>query len=109
MTKKTIKLTEGELQKIVKESVKNVLSEGSYDMNHNFDADSHNQELKESLKNEVLKINGAINNAIVTLDRIAQQATDKEINNRARNIINALLAAAKQMNETNYNITNDRW
>lgn len=109
MTKKTIKLTEGELQKIVKESVKNVLSEGSYDMNHNFDETSHNEELKEKLKNEVLKINGAINNAIVTLDRIAQQATDEEINNRARNIINALLAAAKQMNETNYNITNDRW
>lgn len=109
MTKKTIKLTECELQKIVKESVKNVLSEGSYDMNHNFDAESHNAELKEKVKNEAKKINSCIISAIVELDKIARFSTDESVTQKAQQLIRTLNATAKEMNTTNYSILNDEW
>ena len=48
MRKQTIRLNEAQLNKLIKESVKKVLREGSYDQNGNFDLTGHQAELEES-------------------------------------------------------------
>ena len=50
MRKQTIRLNEAQLNKLIKESVKKVLREGSYDQNGNFDLTGHQAELEESFK-----------------------------------------------------------
>ena len=54
MEKKTIQLNEDQLSKIIKESLINVLKEGSYDQDGNFDKTGHQDELEE-LFNYALK------------------------------------------------------
>ena len=54
MEKKTIQLNEAQLNKLIKESVKKVLREGSYDQDGNFDKTGHQAELEE-LFNYALK------------------------------------------------------
>ena len=54
MKKQTIKLNEAQLNKLIKESVKKVLREGSYDQDGNFDKTGHQDELEE-LFNYALK------------------------------------------------------
>lgn len=48
MKKQTIKLNEGQLNRIIKESVKKVLKEGSYGKDGNFDLNGHQADLEES-------------------------------------------------------------
>lgn len=54
MKKQTIQLNENQLSKIIKESVKSILKEGSYDQDGNFDKTGHQDELEE-LFNYALK------------------------------------------------------
>ena len=54
MKKQTIKLNEAQLHRVIKESVKKVLREGSYDQDGNFDKTGHQAELEE-LFNYALK------------------------------------------------------
>lgn len=54
MKKNIIRLNEAQLQKVIKESVKSVLKEGSYDQDGNFDKTGHQDDLEE-LFNYALK------------------------------------------------------
>ena len=54
MKKNIIRLNEAQLQKVIKESVKSILKEGSYDQDGNFDETGHQDELEE-LFNYALK------------------------------------------------------
>ena len=65
----------------------------------NFDAESHNADLREQLADEVRNFNESLNGTMVTLDRIAQSATDDEIKRRVRVILNALLQAGRDMRD----------
>ena len=47
MKKQTIKLNEAQLHRVIKESVKSILKEGSYDQDGNFDKTGHQDELEE--------------------------------------------------------------
>ena len=107
--KKTIRLTESDLHRVIKESVKKMLEESSYDSNGNFDPESHNNELRERLADEIGNFNEAMNDALTTLDRIAQMATDDEIKRRARVVINALLQAGREMRDVTQLTSANRW
>ena len=107
--KQLVRLTEKDLHKIIKESVIKALNEGSYDMNGNFNAEQHNADLKNSLKDELNNFNESLNDTLASLDRIAQMATDDKIKGRTRIIINALLNAGREMREVNQLINADRW
>ena len=54
MKKQTIKLNEAQLHRVIKESVKSILKEGSYDQDGDFDKTGHQDELEE-LFNYALK------------------------------------------------------
>lgn len=107
--KKTIRLSESDLHRVIKESVKKMLEESSYDSNGNFDPESHNNELRERLTDEIGNFNEAMNDALTTLDRIAQMATDDEIQRRARVVINALLQAGREMRDVTQLTSANRW
>jgi len=107
--KKTIRLSETDLHRVIKESVKKMLEESSYDSNGNFDPESHNNELRERLADEIGNFNEAMNDALTTLDRIAQMATDDEIKRRARVVINALLQAGREMRDVTQLTSANRW
>lgn len=87
------------VEKIVNRAVKNILNESSYDSMGNFDAESHNADLREQLADEVRNFNESLNDTMDTLDRIAQSATDDEIKRRVRVILNALLQAGRDMRD----------
>lgn len=76
-----------------------ILSESSYDSMGNFDAESHNADLREQLADEVRNFNESLNDTMDTLDRIAQSATGDEIKRRVRVILNALLQAGRDMRD----------
>ncbi len=104
-----IRISRNRLDRIVSESVSKVIREASYTPSGNFDAESHNAELKERVKNEARKINSCIISAIVELDKIARFATDENVMQKAQQLIRTLNATAKEMNSTNYSILNDEW
>lgn len=54
--KKTIRMNESEHHRIINESVKRVLNEGSYDSNGNFDMQGHQSELEDSLYNGIDRV-----------------------------------------------------
>lgn len=87
------------VERIVNRAVKNFLNESSYDSMGNFDAESHNADLREQLADEVRNFNESLNDTMATLDRIAQSATDDEIKRRVRVILNALLQAGRDMRD----------
>lgn len=87
------------VERIVNRAVKNILNESSYDSMGNFDAESHNADLREQLADEVRNFNESLNDTMDTLDRIAQSATDDEIKRRVRIILNALLQAGRDMRD----------
>jgi hypothetical protein len=87
------------VERIVNRAVKNILNESSYDSMGNFDAESHNADLREQLADEVRNFNESLNDTMDTLDRIAQSATDDEIKRRVRVILNALLQAGRDMRD----------
>ena len=87
------------VERIVNRTVKNILNESSYDSMGNFDAESHNADLREQLADEVRNFNESLNDTMDTLDRIAQSATDDEIKRRVRVILNALLQAGIDMRD----------
>lgn len=87
------------VERIVNRAVKNILNESSYDAMGNFDAESHNADLREQLADEVRNFNESLNDTMETLDRIAQSATDDEIKRRVRVILNALLQAGREMRD----------
>lgn len=87
------------VERIVNRAVKNILNESSYDSMGNFDAESHNADLREQLADEVRNFNESLNDTMATLDRIAQSATDDEIKRRVRVILNALLQAGRDMRD----------
>ena len=87
------------VERIVNRTVKNILNESSYDSMGNFDAESHNADLREQLADEVRNFNESLNDTMDTLDRIAQSATDDEIKRRVRVILNALLQAGREMRD----------
>lgn len=87
------------VERIVNRAVKNILNESSYDSMGNFDAESHNADLREQLADEVRNFNESLNDTMDTLDRIAQSATDDEIKRRVRVILNALLQAGREMRD----------
>ena len=87
------------VERIVNRAVKNILNESSYDSIGNFDAESHNADLREQLADEVRNFNESLNDTMDTLDRIAQSATDDEIKRRVRVILNALLQAGRDMRD----------
>ena len=87
------------VERIVNRTVKNMLNESSYDSMGNFDAESHNADLREQLADEVRNFNESLNDTMETLDRIAQSATDDEIKRRVRVILNALLQAGRDMRD----------
>lgn len=104
-----IRISKKKLDRIVSESVSKVIREASYTPSGNFDASSHNAELKERVKNEAKKINSCIISSIVELDKIARFATDENVMQKAQQLIRTLNATAKEMNSTNYSILNDEW
>lgn len=104
-----IRITESALRRIVKESVSKVIMEASYTPNGNFDAESHNAEHKERVKNEARKINSCIISSITELDKIARFATDENVIQKAQQLIRTLNAAGREMNSTNYSILNGEW
>lgn len=87
------------VERVVNRTVKKFLNESSYDSMGNFDAESHNADLREQLADEVRNFNESLNDTMDTLDRIAQSATDDEIKRRVRVILNALLQAGRDMRD----------
>ena len=68
--KKRIRLTENDLHRVIKESVKKVLKEASYDANGNFDEEQHNLDLISDLNDEMRNVNNNINDALSSLNAI---------------------------------------
>ena len=97
------------LRETIKEAIKNTLQESSYDVNGNFNDEQHNDDLKYRLKEEVHNFNESLNDTLISLNNIAQMATDDKIKNRTRVIINALLNAGREMRTVNQLINADRW
>ena len=87
MKKNKIRITESKLKQIVAESVNKVLNEASYDSNGNFDAESHDSELRERLTQEVIDLRKYLDEKLNSLNYIAMHATDDRIKTRARTIM----------------------
>lgn len=107
--KQRIRLTEGQLNRMIKESVRQVLKESSYDINGNFDEEQHNSDLMSDFSDEIKNINNNINSALRSLSAIENMATNDRISKRARVVINALLNAGREMGEVSRLTLANRW
>jgi hypothetical protein len=104
-----IRLTESKLKQIVAESVNKVLNEASYDSNGNFDAESHNLELKDKFKSVLETLVQSMENAINELSYIQTSTTDENISKKARIVINDLLNRGTLAKEVYSSVKADRW
>ena len=108
--KQRIRLTEGDIHKIVKESVNKILKESSYDSMGNFNKESNNNDVRERLKDEITKISQEMSRSMSIIDGVAKRAVgDEEIANRARIVINALMDACRKMRNATQLIDANRW
>ena len=108
--KRKVRLTESDLHKIVKESVSRMLKESSYDSMGNFDQESHNNDNRERLTDELKKIGHEMSQSINTIGNIAQRAVgDEEVTKRARIVINALIDASRKIRNVTQLIYAKRW
>jgi hypothetical protein len=109
MKKNKIRLTESKLKQIVAESVNKVLNEASYDSNGNFDAESHNLELKDKFKSVLKTLVQSMEYAINELSYIQTSTTDENISKKARIVINDLLNRGTLAKEVYSSVKADRW
>ena len=109
MNKNRIKITESELKQIVAESVKKVLSEASYDKNGNFDAESHNSDLKDRFASVLEELVQSMEYAINELSFIQTSATDENISKKARIVINDLLNRGTLAKQVYSSVKAGRW
>jgi hypothetical protein len=107
--KQRIRLTENELKQIVTESVKKVLDEASYDKNGNFDAESHNSDLKDRFKSVLETLVQSMEHAINDLSFIQSSTTDENISRKARIVINDLLNRGTLAKQVYSSVKADRW
>ena len=82
-----MKINEKRLKSIIAESLKKVLNEASYDANGNFDAASHNSDLKDQFKSVLEKLAQSMENAINELSYIQTLTTDENTSRKARTAI----------------------
>lgn len=105
-----IRITESKLKQIVNESVEKVLNEASYDKNGNFDAESHNSELREKLTQEVMDLRKYLDEKLDSLNYIAMHATDDRIKTRARAIMyGEIMSSSKEADRAYQLIKANRW
>lgn len=109
MKNKLIRLTEGDLHRIIKESVNKMLKEASYDANGNFNAESHNLDLKNRFKSIIISLLENMNNTVILLSHIEGSATDENLKNMARIVINDLLKSDESVQEVYRMVKADRW
>ena len=104
-----IKLTESKLKQIVAESVKKVLNEASYDKNGNFDAESHNSDLKDKFVSVVETLVQSMEHAINELSYIQTSTTDENVSKKARIVINDLLNRGTLAKQVYSSVKSGRW
>lgn len=104
-----IKLTESKLKQIVDESVKKALKEASYDANGNFDAESHNSDLKDRFKSVLETLVQSMEHAVNELSYIQTSTTDENISKKARIVINDLLNRGTLATQVYSSVKADRW
>ena len=76
----------------------------------NFTKEFHNNDIRERLTDEITKISQEKSLSISTIDSIAKSAVgDKEITNRARIVINALMDACRKMRNVTQQIDANRY
>jgi hypothetical protein len=94
MAKKLIKMTEQDLHEMIRESVKRVLKEGSYDSNGEFNQESHDEDRKRRFVDELNKLQQAVGDSQKAFMLIQQTSTmpDDEISYRARKINEAIVS-----------------
>lgn len=109
MKQNKIKITENELKQIVAESVKKVLDEASYDKNGNFDAESHNSDLKDRFASVLEKLVQSMDYAINQLSNIQTSTTDENISEKARIVINDLLNRDTLAKQVYRSVRAGRW
>lgn len=109
MAKNKFRLTESKLKQIVAESVNKVLNETSYDSNGNFDAESHNSELRERLTQEVIDLRKYLDEKLNSLNYIAMHATDDRIKTRARAIMGEIMSSTEEADRAYQLIKANRW
>ncbi len=109
MKNNRIKITENELKQIVAESVKKVLDEASYDKNGNFDAESHNSDLKDRFASVLEKLVQSMEYAINELSYIQTSTTDENISKKARIVINDLLNRGTLAKQVYSSVKAGRW
>ena len=110
MKKKLVRLNESDLHRIVKESVNRVLKESSYDSMGNFDQESHNNDNRKRLTDELKKIAREMSQSISTIGNIEQCAVgDEEVTRRARSVISALIDASRKIRNVTQLIYAKRW
>ena len=104
-----IKLNESRLKQIVAESVKKVLNEASYDKNGNFDAESHNSDLKDKFASVVETLVQSMEHAINELSYIQTSTTDENVSKKARIVINDLLNRGTLAKQVYSSVKAGRW
>lgn len=104
-----IQITENDIKQMVNESVKKVLGEASYDTNGNFDAESHNSDLKDRFKSVLETLVQSMEQAINDLSFIQTSTTDENISRKARIVINDLLNRGTLAKQVYSSVKADRW
>lgn len=108
--KRKIRLTEGDLRRIVNESVRRMVNEVSaFDPNGNFNQDRNRKIYQNKMEQELDKLNVAMGRAMTAFDHIAKFSGDEEIERRARVVINAIAEADRKMIKVNQLVRADRW
>ena len=85
-------------------------TESSYDSNGNFNAESHNSELREKLTQEVIGLRKYLDKKLDTLNYIATSATDDRIKTRARAIMYGDIMSSNEDAKRTYQLIKaNRW
>lgn len=104
-----MKINEKGLKSIIAESLKKVLNEASYDANGNFDAESHNSDLKDKFKSVLETLEQSISDALSELSYIQNATTDENIRNKARIVLDDLVNMGPLVKQVYRSVKADRW
>ena len=96
--KKTIQLTENELNKLIRKSVNKIINESSYNSNGDFNPISHEIDLIDGVRSKVENIDKLINQTINSLNLEATSGVENsKALTYARMVINTLINTSRDL------------
>lgn len=96
-----VKVTESQLRQIVSETINNMLNEGAYDKNGNYDPQGHLVDIKRNLIATTDRMTEFMDGVIMSYDRLSKESksADEELSKKLSDIVGKMFVCLREVND----------